>query len=44
MYFSLVNLRFTFKVGVSSPVSCEKSAGKSENFLIDEWDGSFALS
>ena len=33
-YFSLTTLRLTFSVGVSSPVSCERSWSRSANFLI----------
>ncbi len=37
-YFSLTTLRLTFSVGVSSPVSCDRSWGRIAIFLtLSTW-------
>jgi hypothetical protein len=43
-YFSMTSLRFTFRLGVSSPLASVKSFGSTANFLIVSQDASFELS
>ena len=42
-YFSFTTLRLTFSVGVSSPISCERSWSRIVNFLICSTWAYFAL-
>ena len=42
-YLSATTLRFTFSVGVSSPPSCERSAGRISNFFTCSTRANFSL-